>query len=120
MQATPCFGSAWVLPMQKKQIIIIIILHQTDTSILSFMTKKLAAVSILYHHPAFTQHETVLLRLPEVLLRNMVAMRSFHGSWKSVSCTKLKGERGGVHFLKAFLLGGLRAAHKGKKRKYMG
>lgn len=48
--------------------------------------------------------------LPEVLFRNMVAIRSFHGSWKSVSWIKLKGERGGVHFRKAFLLGGLGAA----------
>lgn len=50
-------------------------------------------------------------RLPLVLLRKMVATRSFQGSWKSVSCTRWCGERGGVHFLKAFLLGGLRAIH---------
>lgn len=46
--------------------------------------------------------------LPLVLFRKMVATRSFQESWKRVSCTRLKGERGGVHFLKAFLLGGLR------------
>lgn len=46
--------------------------------------------------------------LPLVLFRKMVATRSFQGSWKRVSCTRLKGDRGGVHFLKAFLLGGLR------------
>lgn len=46
--------------------------------------------------------------VPLVLFRKIVATRSFQGSWKRVSCTRLKGDRGGVHFLKAFLLGGLR------------
>lgn len=47
-------------------------------------------------------------------------MRSFHGSWKSVSWTRLNGERGGVHFWRAFLLGGLGAAHRGKLLGSMG
>lgn len=36
--------------------------------------------------------------LPLVLFRNIVAIRSFHGSWKRLSCTKLYGDLGGVHF----------------------
>ena len=36
--------------------------------------------------------------LPVVLLRNMVPIRSFHGSWYRLSCTRLNGDFGGVHF----------------------
>lgn len=61
--------------------------------------------------PSFPEKACPCYYLPEVLFRKMVAIRSFHGSWKSVSWTKLKGERGGVHFRKAFRLGGLGAAH---------
>jgi hypothetical protein len=37
--------------------------------------------------------------LPVVLLRNMVPIRSFHGSWYRLSCTRLNGDFGGVHFI---------------------
>lgn len=53
-----------------------------------------------------------VLSLPLVLLRKIVATKSFHGSWKRVSCTRLNGDRGGVHFLNAFRLGGLRPTDK--------
>lgn len=59
------------------------------------------------------QCECIWVILPLVLFRKMVATSSFQGSWKRVSCTRLKGERGGVHFLNAFLLGGLRTAGRG-------
>ena len=38
------------------------------------------------------------IHIPLVLLRNIVATSSFHGSWNKLSCTRSNGDLGGVHF----------------------
>lgn len=53
-----------------------------------------------------------MLALTTCLIQKNGGHQELQGSWKSVSCTRLKGERGGVHFLKAFLLGGLRPVYR--------
>ncbi len=43
---------------------------------------------------------------PVVLLRKMVATSSFHGLWKSDSCTRLYGDLGGVQVSSLYRRGG--------------
>lgn len=65
------------------------------------VTQDILPVNLYWHqvNNSYAKFHTFRSNSPVVLLRKMVAIRSFHGSWNRLSCISPYGDFGGVHFV---------------------